>query len=136
MSLLKRFKFWLYDVFKKNYVKMWIFKDNQVLGINNEEITRLDKVKLLDRFYEIDLSKSLKFKNHFNLYYHLENSQPIRFSNPTVKYTNKDLSSLINHKLVTNLFNVSNIENIILMILSGGGLIGILYLIFATGVGG
>jgi hypothetical protein len=136
MGILKKFKFWLYDVFKKDFIKMWIFEKGHVLQINNEEIDRIEPVSILGRFYNIDISKSLKQKNHYTLFYEICNSSPIEFIEKKVKYTNKDLSNLINHKIVNQLFNFSSIENIIIMGLTGGTLAGVLYLILlGSGMG-
>jgi hypothetical protein len=136
MGILKRFKFWLYDVFKKDFIKMWIFEKGRVLQINNEKMDQTDPVNILGRFYDIDISKSLKHKNHYTLFYNLYNSSPIEFIEKGAKYTNKDLSNLINHRIVNQLFNFSSLENIILMGLTGGTLAGVLYLILlGTGMG-
>ena len=134
LNLLSRFKFWCFDLVKKDFIKMWVYDQGRVLSIHSENMARIGSIEILGRFYEIDISKTLKQKNHYVLFYDLENSSPIKFTKDAVEleYTNKNLSNLIDRKTITKLFNLSSIENIIMMALSGGALAGVLYLILIT----
>lgn len=133
-NLLSGFKFWCFDLVKKDFIKMWVYDQGRVLSIHNENIARIGSIEILGRFYDIDISKTLKQKNHYVLFYNLENSSPIRFTknDMELEYTNKNLSNLIDRKIITKLFNFSSLENIIMMGLIGGTLAGVLYLILIT----
>ena len=137
LDLLSRFKSWVFDLFRKDFMKFWIYDQGRVLAIHNENIDRTGSVEILGRFYNIDISKTLKQKNHYVLFYNYENSSPIRFTDEIeYEYTNKNLSNLIDRKTITKLFDLSHIEEIVVMALSGGCLAGVLYLILVqSGMG-
>ena len=139
-DILDRFKFWIFDLVKKDFIKMWVYDQGRVLKIHNENIDKTGSVEILGRFYNVDISKTLKQKNHYVLMYSLENSEAIRFKTDggiIDEYTNKNLSRLIDQKTIKTLFDVSlSFENIIMMALSGGCLGGVLYLILVqSGMG-
>ena len=131
-NLISRFKFWCFDLVKKDFIKMWVFDKGRVLEIHNMNLSSMGAVSFLNRFYVIDVSKSIKSKNHYNIFYNYGNNEAVEFKGSSVKYTNKDLSQLIDHHIIISLFDISNLGNIILMALSGGILAAALYLILIT----
>ena len=140
LDLLSRFKFWVFDLFRKDFMKFWIYDQGRVLAIHNENIDRTGAVEIIGRFYNIDISKTLKQKNHYVLIYSRENSSAVRFKGEgetEEEYTNKNLSNLIDRKTIKTLFDLSfSLENIVMMALSGGCLAGVLYLILVqSGMG-
>ena len=139
-DILSRFKFWVFDLFRKDFIKMWVYDQGRVLEIHNENLDRTGAVEILGQFYNIDISKTLKQKNHYVLVYSLENSSAVRFTGDSEiidEYTNKNLSNLIDRKTIKTLFDLSfSLENIVMMALSGGCLAGVLYLILVqSGMG-
>lgn len=131
-NLISRFKFWCFDLVRKDFIKMWVFDKGRVLTLHDENLSRIGTISLMDRFYEIDISRSIKSKNHYNIFYNYENSSAVEFKGSKIQYTNKDLSHLIDHHIITSLFDLSQLGNIVLMAITGGTLVAVLYLILIT----
>lgn len=131
-NILNRFKFWCFDVIRRDYIKMWIFDKGRVLMVHNENLSKIGVLSLMDRLYEIDISKSLKSRNHYNIFYNFENASATEFKGSKIVYTNKELSHIIDHHIIGALFDISQLSSIVLMALTGGTLAGVLYLILIT----
>ena len=130
-NLIDRFKFWCFDLVRKDFIRMWIFDGDRVLMIHNEKVENIGSVSLLGRVYEINTSNAIKSKNHYNIFYEYDNSSAIKFHGSKVVYSNKDLGQLIDRKIISKLFDISQISDIIVMAITGGTLAGVLYLILS-----
>ena len=99
------------------------------------ELTQIDPISMFSHIFTVDLERAIINKNVLWLLYDLNNTNPLEVDLESLKIgkaknnTNKDLSVNIDQKIMSKLFSINPIYDIIPILVSAASLGGVMYLI-------
>ena len=134
-TVLEYLKFWIYDKIGKSYFKIFVFTKGRIMKTKSFELTQIDPISMFSHIFTVDLERAIINKNVLWLLYDLNNTNPLEVDLESLKIgkaknnTNKDLSVNIDQKIMSKLFSINPIYDIIPILVSAASLGGVMYLI-------
>ena len=128
-------KFWVFEKVGIPFIRVLIINKSRIIGSKDYSITQIDPITLLNHIFKPKLENAIMEKNVSLLFFDFNNGDPLEIDEKTFKIslgkgsTNKDLSINIDQKIMSKLFSLTPIFEIIPILISAACLGGILYLI-------